>query len=190
MFKSAYTVLPLVRNITACGFLTVALAACGSGSNGSASGVIPSAANSSGTQSLVSPGTGSIDRSGTTTGDTAGTVASTVVTTSPPPAAPSSPPVAPSPPPAAPSPTTGAATLDWTAPTENTDGSALTNLAGYTVYYGTSPTNLTQTVKINNPGLTAYTMTDLPAGTWYFAITAYSASGSESTRSGVVSTKI
>ena len=85
---------------------------------------------------------------------------------------------------------TGAATLDWTAPTENSDGSVLTNLAGYTVYYGTSPASLTQTVKITNPGLTPYPMTNLPSGTWYFTITAYSADGSESARSGVVSTRI
>ena len=75
-------------------------------------------------------------------------------------------------------------------PTENTDGSVLTNLAGYTVYYGTSPSNLTQSVKITNPGLTAYTLSNLPAGTWYFAVTSYSSTGIESTRSGVVSTTI
>jgi hypothetical protein len=80
--------------------------------------------------------------------------------------------------------------LDWVPPTENSDGSTLTNLAGYTVYYGTSPTNLTQTVKVTNPGLAAYTLANLPAGTWYFAVTAYSSAGVESTRSGTVSTTI
>jgi hypothetical protein len=85
---------------------------------------------------------------------------------------------------------TGAATLDWMPPTENSDGSALTDLAGYTVYYGTSPASLTQSVKISNPGLTAYTMTDLPSGTWYFAVTSYSSSGVESIRTGTISTTI
>jgi hypothetical protein len=75
-------------------------------------------------------------------------------------------------------------------PTQNSDGSALTDLAGYTVYYGTSPANLTQSVKISNPGLTAYTMTDLPSGTWYFAVTSYSSSGVESIRTGTISTTI
>jgi len=75
-------------------------------------------------------------------------------------------------------------------PTENSDGSVLTNLAGYTVYYGTSPSNLTESVKITNPGLSAYTMASLPSGTWYFAVTAYSSTGVESTRSGVISTTI
>ncbi len=66
----------------------------------------------------------------------------------------------------------------------------LTDLAGYTVYYGTSPGNLSQSVKITNPGLTAYTMSDLPSGTWYFAISSYSAAGVESARSVVISTRI
>jgi hypothetical protein len=75
-------------------------------------------------------------------------------------------------------------------PTENSDGSALTNLAGYTVYYGTSPASLTQSVKISNPGLSAYTVTDLQSGTWYFAVTAYTSTGVESSRTGTVSTTI
>ena len=33
----------------------------------------------------------------------------------------------------------GSITLSWTAPTENEDGSALTDLAAYKIYYGTSP---------------------------------------------------
>src|SRR5580698_8272340 len=34
-------------------------------------------------------------------------------------------------------PATGSATLSWTVPTENTNGTPLTNLAGYHIYYGT-----------------------------------------------------
>jgi hypothetical protein len=82
------------------------------------------------------------------------------------------------------------ATLDWMPPTENSDGSALTNLAGYTVYYGTSPSELSQKVQVSNPGLTAYTVTGLTSGTWYFAVTSYSADGVESTRTNTVTTKI
>jgi hypothetical protein len=80
--------------------------------------------------------------------------------------------------------------LDWMPPTENEDGSVLTNLAGYTIYYGTSASNLTQSVKVTNPGLSAYTLSNLASGTWYFAVTSYSATGVESARSGVVSTTI
>ena len=84
----------------------------------------------------------------------------------------------------------GNAALDWTSPTENTDGSVLTNLAGYNVHYGTSPDKLTQVVKITNPGLTSYVVDNLSIGTWYFAMTSYAADGTESSNSGVVSTKI
>ena len=83
---------------------------------------------------------------------------------------------------------TGNVTLDWTPPTENSDGSALTDLAGYRVHYGTSRDSLTQTTNITNPGLTSYVMDQLSAGTWYFDVVAYSRSGVESSASGVVST--
>ena len=84
----------------------------------------------------------------------------------------------------------GAATLDWTAPTENVDGSALTDLAGYKVYYGTSASNLSESVTVKNAGLTSYTITNLSAGTWYFAIASLTAAGVESAPSGVITTTI
>src|SRR5438309_11629995 len=59
-------------------------------------------------------------------------------TTSPP--APSPSPIPPPPPPPPPPPTSGTATLSWLAPTTNTDGAALTDLAGYVIYYGPRPT--------------------------------------------------
>lgn len=67
---------------------------------------------------------------------------------------------------------------------------ALTNLAGYTVHYGTSPDQLTQVVKLANPGLTSYVVGNLGTGTWYFSVTSYAANGTESSSSGVVSTTI
>lgn len=85
---------------------------------------------------------------------------------------------------------TGTAELTWTAPTQNTDGSVLTNLAGYKIYYGTSASALTQSVTIANPGLTAYTLSDLPMGNWYFAVTAYSTAGIESGLTGVITTTL
>ena len=84
----------------------------------------------------------------------------------------------------------GNAALDWTAPTENTDGSALTNLAGYRVHYGTSSDQLTQVEKLTNPGLTSYVVDNLSAGTWYFSVSSYSANGTESSSSAVISTTI
>jgi hypothetical protein len=84
----------------------------------------------------------------------------------------------------------GNVALDWTPPTQNTDGSVLTGLAGYNVRYGTSPTALTQVIKVTNPGLTSYVVENLSSGTWYFAVTSYTSNGMESSDSGVISTKI
>jgi hypothetical protein len=80
---------------------------------------------------------------------------------------------------APPATSTGSATLVWTPPTQNTNGSVLMNLAGYNVYYGTNG-NLTQQVTLRNAGLTRYVMTGLSKATWTFAITAYDSNGNES----------
>jgi hypothetical protein len=79
----------------------------------------------------------------------------------------------------------GTAVLNWVPPTQNTDGSVITNLAGYYVYYGSSPTSMTNRIQISNAGLTAYTLTGLATGTTYFAISAYEAGGAESALSNV-----
>jgi len=84
----------------------------------------------------------------------------------------------------------GSVTLDWTPPTENTDGSTMTNLAGYTVHYGTDRTKLTQSIKVSNAGVATFVVDNLTAGTWYFSVTSFNAQGVESTYSGVVSTKV
>jgi hypothetical protein len=81
----------------------------------------------------------------------------------------------------------GSATLSWTPPTTNTNGSALTNLAGYRVYYGTSSSNLSQTVQIPSAGTSRYVIENLSPATWYFAVRAYTSTGSESSTSNVAS---
>ena len=84
----------------------------------------------------------------------------------------------------------GSATLSWTAPTENTDGSVLTNLAGYRICYGTDSTNLAQTVQVANPGVTTLVVENLSPGTWFFALKAYNSSGTESDLSALASKTI
>ena len=83
-----------------------------------------------------------------------------------------------------------AVTIAWTPPTENTNGTALTNLAGYHLYYGTSQSNLSKVVDITNPGLATYVLSDLSSGTWYFALTSVNTAGTESVRSAVISTVV
>ena len=84
----------------------------------------------------------------------------------------------------------GNADVSWTPPTTATDGSVLTDLAGYNIYYGTSATALTQKVQITNIGVTDYIFSGLTSGTWYFAVTAYTSTGAESAPSNVVSKTI
>lgn len=80
----------------------------------------------------------------------------------------------------------GGATLTWSPPTQNTDGSSLTNLTGYRIYYGAAPTELVQTIQVANAGLTAYVIENLSPGTYYFMVRAYTSGGSESDNSNVV----
>jgi hypothetical protein len=84
----------------------------------------------------------------------------------------------------------GTATLSWNPPTENTDGSALTNLSGYRIYYGRHKHALDRTVVLDNPGLTRYVVEGLTPGRWHFAITSVNRKGVESSRSKSVSKKV
>ena len=62
----------------------------------------------------------------------------------------------------------GNATLSWMPPTENADGGALTDLAGYRIYYGRNPNNLEQSIVLDNPGLTRYVVENLTPGEMAF----------------------
>ena len=87
-------------------------------------------------------------------------------------------------------PASGSATLSWSAPTQNTNGTPLTNLAGFHIYYGTSASNLNQSVLIANPAATSYVFTSLAAGTWYFTVNAYTTTGAESVVSNIASVTV
>jgi len=65
------------------------------------------------------------------------------------------------------------------------DGTPLTDLAGYKLYYGTSEGNYTKTISVDNPGIVTYVVDNLPLDTYYFVATAYNNSGVESPYSGV-----
>jgi hypothetical protein len=84
---------------------------------------------------------------------------------------------------------TGSATLTWTAPTQNENGTPLNDLTSYRIHWGTSSRNYPNSVTVNNPGLTTYVVTNLLSGTtYYFATTAgnsqgvYSAYSNEATK--------
>ncbi len=84
----------------------------------------------------------------------------------------------------------GSASLSWVAPTTNTDGSTLTNLAGYIISYGTSETDLSQTITVSSATATSYTVTGLSTGTWYFTVAAYTSAGEQSAASNMASDTI
>jgi hypothetical protein len=152
--------------------LTAALAGCGGGDTGSSGSPSSSSTASASTATpLATPVAKTPVAASTTTSTTPAATAAT-------------------PAPAAPVAQTESVTLAWAAPTENTDGSALTNLAGFDIYYGTSASALTQKVAINSVGLLTYVVENLPAGTWYFEVVAINATGVQSGPSSVVSLTI
>jgi hypothetical protein len=81
----------------------------------------------------------------------------------------------------------GSAVVRWTAPTTNTDGSALTDLASFKVMYGTSSTSFTQTANVSDPSARSYTVGSLTPATWYFKVHLVNSKGVESGDSNVAS---
>jgi hypothetical protein len=86
----------------------------------------------------------------------------------------------------------GKAALTWTAPTKNSDGTNLTDLGGYKVYWGT-----TKRTGGSAPGgypnskdvgkVLTYTIDNIAdKGTTYFSVTAYDASNNQSVFSSEV----
>jgi hypothetical protein len=69
----------------------------------------------------------------------------------------------------------------------NTDGTALTDISGYLVYYGTSPTNLEQSRSVPGAGNTSYVVSDLAPGTYYFAVATLNSTGVASVVSNAAS---
>jgi hypothetical protein len=82
------------------------------------------------------------------------------------------------------------ATLSWMPPATNSDGSALTNLAGYFIRYGTDSSNLDTVINVPTVGLTTFIIENLRPGTYYFSLTSYNSLGVESPQSGIVSETI
>lgn len=172
-----------VVRLVAAAALGIALSACGGG--GGSSSASSAAQSSQPAQSSIADSgstaqspttTGSSTASqGTTTGSSgtaAGSAGSGSSTGSPPTA------------------TVGTVTLNWTPPTENVSGTALTNLAGYRIHYGTASGAYTQSVTVSNPGLATYVVTGLSPGKYYFSLTAYNSNGTESPLSSEVSATV
>ncbi len=85
---------------------------------------------------------------------------------------------------------TGSAMLTWNPPTTNTDGSALSNLSGYKIYWGTSQGSYPNSATITNPGISSYVVEQLTPATWYFVLTAVNGNGIESSFSNTASKQV
>jgi hypothetical protein len=86
--------------------------------------------------------------------------------------------------------TPGYAKLSWHAPAKNTNDTPLTDLDGYTIYYGNFKTALTRTIKVADAAETHYEFSKLRSGTYYFAIAADAKDGRQSAHSSMASKTI
>jgi hypothetical protein len=80
----------------------------------------------------------------------------------------------------------GTASLSWSRPTQNTDGSPLSNLAGYVIRYGTSTTALNNKMSVASASATGVEITNLSPGNWHFAVSAINTANVGSQFSAIV----
>jgi putative Ig domain-containing protein len=80
----------------------------------------------------------------------------------------------------------GTASLSWSRPTENTNGTPLTDLAGYVIHYGTSSTALNNKISVASASATGAEITKLSPGNWSFAVSAINTANVESQFSAIV----
>jgi hypothetical protein len=85
---------------------------------------------------------------------------------------------------------TGSVSLVWLPPTENEDGTPLTDLSGYKLYWGTTEGDYPNSVTLPNPGVTRYVVEHLTPATWHFVLTATTSRGSESDYSNDTSSEL
>jgi hypothetical protein len=74
-------------------------------------------------------------------------------------------------------------TISWLPPTQNEDGSPLTDLAGYRIRYGSTSGSYSNTISVANAGLATYVVEGLVPNRYYFVIASYNSRGVESRNS-------
>jgi hypothetical protein len=74
----------------------------------------------------------------------------------------------------------GSITLTWVPPSENVDDSLLDDLAGFNIYWGNEPEDLTHSTNVTGAGISSHLVDGLSPGRYYFATTAYNSGGVES----------
>jgi hypothetical protein len=82
----------------------------------------------------------------------------------------------------------GMASLTWTKPTKNIDGTDLTDLAGYNLYYGINPDALPNVIYIPNGNTLSYVVHGLTVGQlYYFRISSINTQSEEGPQSNPAS---
>jgi len=79
--------------------------------------------------------------------------------------------------------------LSWIAPTQNTDGTALTNLKSFQVHSGTSANTLSLMTTITDKTKTTFLITGVSPGTYFYGLKAVNSADVLSAMSNVVSVK-
>ena len=86
--------------------------------------------------------------------------------------------------------TSSPVTLSCARPTQNVDGTQLSNLAGYRIHYGQTSGQYDYSVPVGSPNITSATIENLAPARWYFAVTAVTSSGTQSDYSAQLSTVV
>lgn len=76
--------------------------------------------------------------------------------------------------------------VGWDAPTQNVDGSPLTDLAGFRIYYGDSSGAYANMIEVTDPAAVSHTLS-LLSGSYFIAMTAVDTDGNESAHSNEIS---
>ena len=83
---------------------------------------------------------------------------------------------------------TASVTLSWRPPTTNVDGTPVTDIAGFRVFYGEAAGQYSHSLLVASPDVTTVLIEGLaPATTWYFSVKAFTTGQVESDYSAEVS---
>lgn len=93
--------------------------------------------------------------------------------------------------PAPPTAETFSVTLEWNAPTEDARGEPIDDLHGYLIHYrSSSPANGSGATVVEVADVTRATVDGMPAGRWWFGVTARDVAGNESSLSNEVQVEV
>jgi len=173
---------PILRG-SACLFLGAFISACGGGLGSVEPSEYPSAMSGAPAPGLApgsettAPSPTDTSIGATTTGSDTGGVGSTAGSSSTVPTSPTAS-------------SDDSIKLAWIAPTTKADGTPLSNLAGFRILLGTASGMYSQTITVPGPYTLNYTISGLPASTYFAVVKAFDTSNNESAPSVEVSKTI